>query len=102
MPKAIDGVEFLSAGEVAETVGVHRLTLLRWIREGKIQDVPRDRNGWRIFSLEAVADIKAYAFSLGGPVSRYQPTLFSRSTALKSELVLVARAGKVAAASKEP
>lgn len=98
MPKAIQGIEYFSTSEVAESVGVHRLTLLRWIREGKIQDATRDRNGWRIFSPGAVAEIKAYAFSLGGPVSSFQPTLFSRAQSKPASLALASSS----APSEEP
>ena len=66
MPRLIDGVEFHSAGEVAEAVGVHRLTLLRWIREGKILDVARARNDWRVFSHEDLDRVRQYAHSLNG------------------------------------
>ena len=68
MPRLIDGVEFHSAGEVAEAVGIHRLTLLRWIREGKVLDVVRDRNGWRVFSQEDLDRVRGYAHSLNGRV----------------------------------
>jgi excisionase family DNA binding protein len=100
MPKAIEGIEYYSTSEVAESVGVHRLTHLRWIREGRIQDATRDRNGWRIFSPDAVAEIKTYAFSLGGPVSSFQPTLFSRPQSRPSQPIAVA-AGP-AAQTEEP
>ncbi len=79
MPKNIDGLEVLSASEVADLVGVHRLTLLRWIREGKIQDAPRDRNGWRVFPPEVVAQVKAYAFSLAEPVTVRHLPVFRRA-----------------------
>jgi excisionase family DNA binding protein len=50
----------LSTREAAQRVGVSRNTLLRWFREGRVQDVRRDRNGWRCFGPEDVARIKAY------------------------------------------
>ena len=51
----------LSTRQAAERVGVSRNTLLRWFREGRVQDVRRDRNGWRFFAAEDVARIKVYA-----------------------------------------
>ena len=50
-----------STREAAERVGVSRNTLLRWFREGRVQDVRRDRNGWRFFAPEDIARIRDYA-----------------------------------------
>lgn len=44
--------------EAAKELGVSRNTLLRWFREGRISEVARDRNGWRIFSQEDLASIR--------------------------------------------
>jgi len=42
--------------EVCEIVGISRSTLLRWIRDGILEDASlRDRRGWRLFTK---ADIK--------------------------------------------
>jgi site-specific DNA-methyltransferase (cytosine-N4-specific) len=41
---------FYRTHQVAEMAGVHRDTLLRWFREGKIPETKRDRNNWRIFT----------------------------------------------------
>jgi len=51
----------LRTHEAAEAIGVSKNTLLRWFREGRVSDVPRDRNGWRIFAGSDIARIKAYA-----------------------------------------
>ena len=56
--KIINGVTYYQASEVADRAGIHRLTLIRWIREGKLADAPRDRNGWRIFSDELTLLLK--------------------------------------------
>lgn len=40
----------LSTAEVAAKAGVHRDTLLRWLREGLIEEPARDQRGWRVFS----------------------------------------------------
>jgi excisionase family DNA binding protein len=78
MPKEVNGHKFLNASEVAKFAGIHRLTLLRWIREGKMPDVSRDRNGWRIFSEEETARIVAYAMSVNEPTSPAQALLFPK------------------------
>ena len=62
----------LRTREAAGLVGVSKNTLLRWFREGRVDDVPRDRNGWRIFSDGDVARIKNFAdrtFPPAGPVT---------------------------------
>jgi excisionase family DNA binding protein len=71
---------FYSASEVAEMAGIHRLTLLRWIREGKLADVQRDRNGWRLFSKEITEQIVDYAQGLDPHSSPNQGVLFPRKS----------------------
>ena len=51
----------LSTCQAARLIGVSRNTLLRWFREGRVADVGRDRNGWRFFTADDVARIRAYA-----------------------------------------
>ena len=64
MSKSINGIQYFSASEAAQQVGVHRLTLLRWIREGKIPDAIRDRNGWRLFDQRMIEQITEFAHSM--------------------------------------
>lgn len=40
----------LSTAEVARLAGVHKDTLLRWLRSGLVREPRRDRRGWRYFS----------------------------------------------------
>lgn len=42
--------EYYQTREISQIVGIHRDTLLRWLREGKIAEPKRNRNNWRIFS----------------------------------------------------
>jgi hypothetical protein len=51
----------LSTAYVARTVGVHRDTLLRWLREGRVPQPQRDARGWRVFTDDDVRAIAAYA-----------------------------------------
>lgn len=51
----------LRAIEVAREAGISKNTLLRWLKAGKVPEVARDRNGWRIFSVSDLSRIKAYA-----------------------------------------
>ena len=50
-----------STHEVAQTVGVHKETILRWLREGRISEPSRDRNGWRLFTEGDLEKIKSFA-----------------------------------------
>jgi excisionase family DNA binding protein len=49
-----------STRQAAEMIGVSKNTLLNWFKQGKIPEVSRDYNGWRIFTEEDVARIRAY------------------------------------------
>jgi predicted site-specific integrase-resolvase len=56
MPKVVNKTTYYSTSEACKIAGTYRATFLRWVREGKVEDVAkRDRNGWRLFS---EADIK--------------------------------------------
>jgi len=46
---------------VAERAGISKETLLRWMKERKVKEPGRDRNGWRIFTEEDVVAIVEYA-----------------------------------------
>jgi len=49
-----------SQREVAAKVGVSYGTLGRWLRDGKVDEVEKDRNGYRIFRSDDIARVKAY------------------------------------------
>jgi len=54
----------ISQRDAAKIVGVSYGTLGRWIKDGKVEDVARDRNTYRIFTTEDIARIKEYADSI--------------------------------------
>ncbi len=56
--------------EAAERVGVSPITLKRWLLAGKVHEVQRDRNGWRVFSQEDIARIQVYAKKIVPPLSK--------------------------------
>jgi excisionase family DNA binding protein len=76
MAKQVNGKTYMNSSEVAQLAGIHRLTLLRWIRDGKMPDVSRDRNGWRIFSQAEADAIASYATSVNDRSSPAQTVLF--------------------------
>jgi len=41
--------ETFTTKQAADTVGVHKNTILNWIRDGKIPDARRDWKGYRIW-----------------------------------------------------
>jgi site-specific DNA-methyltransferase (cytosine-N4-specific) len=53
----------LTTAEVAEKAGVHRDTLLRWLRAGVISEPKRDRHGWRVFTWKEADAVVSYAKS---------------------------------------
>lgn len=53
----------LSTLDVARMAGIHRDTLLRWLRCGAIPEPSRDRHGWRVFSEEQARQVVDYSRS---------------------------------------
>src|ERR1041384_1513850 len=53
----------LSTAEVAAEAGIHRDTLLRWLRQKLIPEPRRARHGWRVFSSKQADDVVAFAKS---------------------------------------
>lgn len=76
----------LSTFAVANLVGVHKDTLLRWLRAGQIPEPKRDRRGWRVFSqVEANAIVR---FAKQAPIQfqhsvREVPTVYGFSAVEK-------------------
>ncbi|MBP6874594.1 MAG: MerR family DNA-binding transcriptional regulator [Candidatus Eisenbacteria bacterium] len=50
-----------STAEVAERAGVSRDTILRWLKDGKVPEPGRDRNGWRVFGEEELSAVLRHA-----------------------------------------
>ena len=50
--------------QAAELIGVAPITLKRWLLAGKVEEVARDRNGWRVFSPGDIQRIRLYAEQL--------------------------------------
>ncbi|MEO1015180.1 MAG: DNA methyltransferase [Pseudomonadota bacterium] len=64
----------LSTQMVADMAGVHKDTLLRWLREGVVNEPARDRRGWREFAPSEANKIVAYARAgEGGVAERVSP-----------------------------
>jgi len=52
---------FLSTHEVAARAGVHKLTLIRWMKQGVVAEPRRDWRGWRVFDEAQAEAIEAFA-----------------------------------------
>jgi len=50
--------ETYSTDEAAKELGLSKSTLLRWFRKGRISDVKRDRNNWRVFTTADIERIR--------------------------------------------
>jgi excisionase family DNA binding protein len=44
--------------EAAEILGISKSTILRWLKQGRIEEVRRDRNGWRVFTAADIEHIQ--------------------------------------------
>lgn len=53
--------EQLTTAKVANLAGVHRDTLLRWLRAKSVPEPSRDRRGWRVFTRQEARQIANYA-----------------------------------------
>ena len=65
----------LTTADVARRAGVHRDTLLRWLREGLVPEPQRDRRGWRVFSDRQAELIAQFACSEIRECSGFLPDL---------------------------
>lgn len=55
--------KLLSTAEVADSIGVHKDTILRWLRSGLIPEPKRDRRGWRVFGEDDLKAIRHFSES---------------------------------------
>ncbi|HEX9896357.1 MAG TPA: hypothetical protein VGA85_01680 [Dehalococcoidales bacterium] len=59
MPVSVNGVVYYRAVEACTNAGISRNTFIRWIRDGKFEDVAlRDRNGWRLFTEDDIRRLR--------------------------------------------
>lgn len=60
----------LSTATVAARAGIHRDTLLRWLRQGDVPEPHRNRHGWRLFTAAEASKVVAFAKSGQVPAER--------------------------------
>jgi len=71
----------LSTAEVARMAGVHKDTLLRWLRAAHVPEPGRDRHGWRHFTLPEAAAVVDFAKATGD-ADIYESSKFIANEAL--------------------
>jgi len=65
MPVIIDDRTFYRTAEACRMVGLSRATLFRWLKKGAFKEAEhRDRRGWRLFTEDEVARLKAEAYRI--------------------------------------
>lgn len=82
MPISIDGVSYVSTGEILVELGIARQTLWRWRREGKIPQGNRYRDRQVLFTQAEAGSIREFANRIepadqrkaASPVPRMQAT----------------------------
>src|SRR5262249_32749279 len=63
----------LSTQEVANLAGVHKLTLIRWLKAGQVPEPSRDWRGWRVFNEREALDVVAFAAGSSIPTNDNEP-----------------------------
>jgi DNA (cytosine-5)-methyltransferase 1 len=66
---------FLRTTQAAREIGVSAITLKRWLIQGKVPDVGRDRNNWRVFQQADIARIRAYHEASPSTLASIEPAL---------------------------
>jgi len=59
MPTEINGEVYYTTSEVCEEAGISRPTLFRWLRQGMLEQMRKNRRGWRVFTEDELNKIKA-------------------------------------------
>jgi excisionase family DNA binding protein len=58
MPTEISGEVYYTTSEVCKETGISRPTLFRWLRQGVLKEIRKDRRGWRLFTEDDLNMIK--------------------------------------------
>lgn len=84
-----------STVEAAKRIGVSKNTLLRWLDDGLIEDVPRDWRGWRVWDQADVERVKAFQQAYHNePVRRVKRRTATKVDCAKAAATSMARFGR--------
>lgn len=61
MQELMAAFERYSTKQVAEMAGIGKTTLLRWLREGRVQEPDRDWRHWRAWTEQEAQAVVAFA-----------------------------------------
>ena len=61
MPIKVNGQLYFTTVETCEKTGISRATLSRWLRQGVLKELHKDRRGWRLFTENDLNKLKAEA-----------------------------------------
>ncbi len=50
MPIEVNGELYYTTVETCQETGISRATLSRWLRQGVLKELRKDRRGWRLFT----------------------------------------------------
>jgi excisionase family DNA binding protein len=59
MPVELNGELYYTTMEMCEKTGISRATLSRWLRQGVLKELRKDRRGWRLFTEDDLNKLKA-------------------------------------------
>jgi site-specific DNA-methyltransferase (cytosine-N4-specific) len=68
----------LSTAEVARMAGVHKDTLLRWLKAGHVPEPGRDRHGWRHFTESEANAVIDFANASGEVINDQQTSFLAK------------------------
>ena len=58
MPVVINGQNYYKTDEACKLAGISRATLFRWLDKVIIDQLYRDRRGWRLFTNEHITKLR--------------------------------------------
>ena len=59
MPIEINGNTYYTTLETCRRSGISRATLSRWLKQGMLRELRKDRRGWRLFTEADLQKLKA-------------------------------------------
>jgi len=59
VPTEINGEVYYTTSEICGETGISRPTLFRWLKQGVLKEIRKNRRGWRIFTEGDLNKIKA-------------------------------------------
>ena len=58
MPIEINKNLYYTTAEICEKTSISRATLSRWLKQGVLKELHKDRRGWRLFTEDDLEKIK--------------------------------------------